>query len=990
MLKRLVGSMYCLLGTLAAYWLYALFAVPMIEPARSAALQVDEEYWQAPPSARRLALKTIFPDGAWELDNPKTIENRQGILLFRDYQQHEGELVISPCTLVLFSEEPQSESSGRVFIMQSPSGAVIESNDILEVSPHGSATSTNGRLIGDVSIYSPETAPGKNDEVRFITRNIQIDDNRIWTTHDVWFEFGPHRGRGRDLFINLTTVDSAAPTGDDATGSTLARVDSLELVEVDEISLQLQHNLFDRQLSAETATKSDKPVLAKITCDGEFRLDFAESKLSIADNISVTLSDEDGILNDQLKCEQLSLEFGQLPAAHAAGDNNTNSDWMTSLSVLGATARGNPIVLEAPSSDLSIRTSKLEFDLTQGRITVEDPEQSVFKYGSHQFNVPYLRYDLPPEQEKLGTFEAKGAGEYVGVLEDGTDERIRASWQRDCLLRKQDDEHVLSLVGKADLTFSKRGKMSSDQLHIWVREDAAQDQHSIVPTKMAAIGNVILDTPELHGQTKRVDIWINEPRLNAPKPASDPLTNAIATPDDNEIPRNRYHVSGDSVQIQMTRQESAAGLEAISFFGNVQFQQQDRTAPNNIPLTLSGDVLQIQQSPQGPLNVLIQGNQQRDRPARIAIDSVELVGQVLKMNQGINQVWIDGPGHLVHAPNLESSNGSNDVKRLSWTQQMRFDGKTITMTGDVKTRGGQKLENGHQLNVGITGGFAEANLSNKIIFSQNAVPEDVELLDIRYGDNVKMQTQTVDEVGLQHSAQQFQMQEVSINQQTGDLTILGAGWLRSVQRNKKEAASANSNSSQTRVFTPGSSNMPLSYVHVKFERGGAGNLYQRFIHFDSKVAAIYGPVANWQEKLELTSTNMLGPNTVQLNCERLMIADISRGKSREPQLAITAAGNTYVESMQYTAQAARLTYSQPKDMLVLEGGRENAKLWLNQNKSATPSASARKIAVTRGSIEAFGIGFLDLSALGRPPNNQPMNPNPRPVGGRTPVPMRPR
>ena len=136
MLKRLVGSMYCLLGTVAAYWLYALFAVPMIEPARSAALQVDDEYWQAPPSARRRALKTIFPDGAWELDNPKTIENRQGILLFRDYQQHEGELVISPCTLVLFSKEPQNDSSGRVFIMQSPGGAVVESNDILQVSPH--------------------------------------------------------------------------------------------------------------------------------------------------------------------------------------------------------------------------------------------------------------------------------------------------------------------------------------------------------------------------------------------------------------------------------------------------------------------------------------------------------------------------------------------------------------------------------------------------------------------------------------------------------------------------------------------------------------------------------------------------------------------------------------------------------------------------------------------------------------------------------------
>jgi len=990
MLKQLVGSMYCLVGTIAAYWLYALLAVPMIEPARSAAQQVDDEYWQAPPSARRQALKTIFPEGAWELDNPKTIENRQGILLFRDYQQHEGELVISPCTLVLFSEDPQGESSGRVFIMQSPGGAVVESNDILEVSPHGSSTSTNGRLIGDVSIYSPETGPGKNDEVRFITRNIQIDDNRIWTTHDVWFEFGPHRGRGRDLFINLTSVDSTATTGDEATGSTLARVDSLELVEVDEISLQLQRNLFDRHSKASTTNASGKPVTAKITCDGEFRLDFAESKLSIAENIEVSLSDEDGHLNDQLRCEQLSLEFGQFPTTHVGGDAEANSDWMTSLSVLSATARGNPIVLDAPSSDLSIRTGKLDFNLVDGRITVDDPEQSVFKYGAHQFNVPYLRYDLPPEKGQLGTFEAKGSGEYIGLLEDGADERIRASWQRDCLLRKQDGEHVLSLVGKADLTFSKRGKMSSDQLHIWVREDSTQDQQSIVPTKMAAIGNVILDTPELHGQTKRVDVWINDPKLNAQKPLSDPLSNAIATPNDTDIPRNRYHVSGDSVQIQMTRQESSAGLEAISFFGNVQFKQQDRTAPNNIPLILTGDVLQIQQSPQGPLNVLIQGNQQKEHPARIAIDSVELVGHVLKMNQELNQVWIDGPGYLIHAPKLEPDNGVGDIKRLSWTQQMRFDGKTITMAGDVRTRGGQQLDNGHQLNVAITGGFAEASLSNKIIFSQNAVPKDVELLDIRYGDNVAMQTQTVDRSGLQHSTQQFNMQEVSINQQTGDLTILGAGWLRSVQRNKEKTASATPNTQPTRVITPGASNLPLSYVHVKFERGGAGNLYQRFIHFDSKVAAIYGPVANWQEKLELANSKMPGPNTVQLNCERLTIADISRGKSREPQLAITAAGNTYVESMQYTAQAARLTYSQPKDMLVLEGGRENAKLWLNQNNSATPSASARKITVTRGSIEAFGIGFLDLSALSRQSNTQPMNPNPRPAGERVPVPMRPR
>ena len=90
MLKQLIGSIYCLIATVGAYWLYALLAVPIIEPPRTEAHQSDDEYWQAPPSVRRQALKSIFPEGAWELDNPKTIENRQGILLFKEYQQHEG------------------------------------------------------------------------------------------------------------------------------------------------------------------------------------------------------------------------------------------------------------------------------------------------------------------------------------------------------------------------------------------------------------------------------------------------------------------------------------------------------------------------------------------------------------------------------------------------------------------------------------------------------------------------------------------------------------------------------------------------------------------------------------------------------------------------------------------------------------------------------------------------------------------------------------
>ena len=52
-------------------------------------------------------------------------------------------------------------------------------------------------------------------------------------------------------------------------------------------------------------------------------------------------------------------------------------------------------------------------------------------------------------------------------------------------------------------------------------------------------------------------------------------------------------------------------------------------------------------------------------------------------------------------------------------------------------------------------------------------------------------------------------------------------------------------------------------------------------------------------------------------------------------------------------------------MLVLEGGRQDARLWLENNRPPTPNAAARRITyhLRTRKVEVNGASFLDLNRL---------------------------
>ena len=134
-----------------------------------------------------------------------------------------------------------------------------------------------------------------------------------------------------------------------------------------------------------------------------------------------------------------------------------------------------------------------------------------------------------------------------------------------------------------------------------------------------------------------------------------------------------------------------------------------------------------------------------------------------------------------------------------------------------------------------------------------------------------------------------------------------------------------------RACGPRSSNVPsdeLTCVHVRFQGFLDGNIHRRQVTFHDRVRAAYAPVDNWMARLESDDPAVLGPRSVVMHSDELSVYDMAPPNSNSQAMEFMAAGNVVVEGTIFTARAARISYAQIKDLLILEGdGRTDAELY---------------------------------------------------------------
>ena len=535
---RIKRTALSLVIVVLAYAAYALVAVPLIEPSVVLATSRGPSL-PVPPRTQSFA--GLFPPGSWELDRPKILETEQGTLLFDDYEPlaDRRKMRLNRCTFIRFLQTgkrgpatgDKPPGKGRPVILKAMSGAVLEFNRPLDVARGEFGDLEGGQLSGEVIITSPPTGPDCDDAIRFTTRNVQIDRQRIWTPHEVDFQYGPHRGHGRDLRIEWSKA-AAAPGEGGSSGSSLRGVRSLELARLERLELQMREGDSLSELTSLTGPAADRPAEpaaksgrgarstpVEVSCRGPCRFDVLQQIASLSDQVSVVRDNLEGP-SDQLQGELLEIHFAE--AAEPAA--NGKAAGSPALRPTRLVTTGYPATIRVPSRGIDVQAGHIEYDLQQRRIRLEDNERVLVSDPQYRVEARQLEYEAGPPG-RLGRLWALGPGHLWGkATVRGRD--VEATWTQEVRLRPHENNVVLSLVGGGEVSVAETARFVADEMHLFLLEEpkpGTENAYTVLPDRMRAIGNVALDSTRLSAAVREANVWFRKPpESSAPPPDGEP------------------------------------------------------------------------------------------------------------------------------------------------------------------------------------------------------------------------------------------------------------------------------------------------------------------------------------------------------------------------------------------------------------------------------------------------------------------------------------
>jgi hypothetical protein len=178
-----------------------------------------------------------------------------------------------------------------------------------------------------------------------------------------------------------------------------------------------------------------------------------------------------------------------------------------------------------------------------------------------------------------------------------------------------------------------------------------------------------------------------------------------------------------------------------------------------------------------------------------------------------------------------------------------------------------------------------------------------------------------------------------------------------------------------------------------------GFLDRKEIYFQGKVELGAGPLANWDESIDLANMQRLTMNQIHLDCDLLKVYDTSglssslnqgpNGSQANKAWEFVAKGNVLfagkAESGDYEGDGSELSYVQSKDLLTLLGEPRRPAhviikpLDLKQASVINASVEFAKINPRIPSLESYKMGEQGINVQLRDPAN-PQNVPSAPAG----------
>ena len=1001
---------------LGAYWLYALLAVPLIEPV--AAGPQEGSGGNRRGAVRRIndrlgeLQKLVPPEARAQLETPWIIESDDFKLLLQSYDNLEdGRVTIKPCVLIYTPGSSQEASQSKPpIVLYAPAGAVMVFDRPLDL-PSGNMVGrpTSGRLLGEITITSPGNSDGPEDDLLIATRDVQLTPDRISTPNPVRFQYGDSYGNGRNLIIKLLQGERRPGSANEP--PEVQGIESFELVELEHLHLE------PPKKNEPTVTASDKGELSgldaqrplEITCQGPFRFDPIRQYAKFENQVDVLQLNPDGPA-DQLNCELLTLYFSRSRKKLVSLDGgDTGPDPLgmkdSDLQLREVEATGNPVIVRVFSRDAEARGERLSYDTQQKRVVLEGSDRVFLRQGPNKIYARSIQY-TSKGKGRLGEIFSQGPGEMTGEMRNRPGLEFHVEWGDRLQLEPFEDQHLATLSGGVRLQYAGVGTLNAERIDFWLFELPAgteREKLEILPDRMLVQNRVKIDSPEVFGNVNEMKIWFDvedaASPLHAPGgtggaggpgttggPAEGSLADTLDRRDPDKPIERRYYVRGNVAQASFLIRNEKASLTKLMLEGDVRLNEIPLVESSDQPMHLEGDrivVSDAHDTAQTQITVIGQLASFQGR-------GMSLKGTNINVDAETNRLWIDGWGEM-KLPVERGLEGEPlphpDVLTLTWHQEMNFDGQKARFEEKVLAQ-----TQGRQLQTELL----DVHFTERIVFrdlqSKSRPKIDVEQLVCRGG--VFMEGRTYERVlprvpvggsplmhrvglpnganppvPLQASWEQFKASELTINRTSGNLLARGPGHITAIRPKSDDLLDARLGQAKRAPRPPASGN-ELSYLYVQFRKMMTGNIEQREATFHEEVRCVYSEVDSWHTRLNAYDPDALDEKGVLLTADRLTVARAPAPTAAAQSIELEANGNVVAENRTYTARGNRITYSEAKDWLVLEGdGYSLAELTFQEYEGAPHRSFAASRIHFRPKTQKVKIDdgrSLQMSALPRP------------------------
>ncbi len=1007
MVARVTRILVALGLVLAAYGAYALAVVPLVEPAAVTGLSGGPSSLAGgvpldPVARQRSDLAYWFREDEWERRSPKILESPRGKLLLENYRNlGDGRVLLTPCTMVVLPTSPELDDEQRrrqAIILRAPEGAELVFDQPFDLQRAQIGRLIGGKLIGKVTIRSDQKQPGPGDDMQIVCRDLVLVEERVTSPYPVEFRMGAHQGRGRDLEIRL--FNDAHP--DPAIQSTSPTISGIRWFELKQ-EVAMRAVMAGQGLLPGTDSPSAPPGTAEerqgppveITCQGPFRFDLENYVATFRHSVDVVRLHPTGT-TDQLRCELLAIHFTPVGAVAPRTPGQPQKiprlepDWLE--------AQGHPVQVRSPVARAEATCQHLKYQIRTRSVTLEDPQQAIVTRDADELRAPRINF-TPAGGNPWGSFfatgpgqmhgwvaERRGPGGAGGAVEEGRRRPVEATWARGVRFAEHEGEHVLTIEGSAHVFAEELGGIDAEVIHAWFDEVPAEPdartgaaRTKLIPKQMMAQKNVQIISSQITARVDALKVWLlHEPGLPAPVPPGvlppPPEARAVADPPSsgrplagpglpapaaepvaNQPPAQHFQVEGELLQVELRMRGGRSELSRADVRQRVKVVETQTARPDDQPVVITGDNVEVQQPATGQMLVTILG-----MPGHVEGRGLDLDGQKIVLDRGANRLRVEqggklllpvrggmmaslaGPGMGVAAlPALPpNAGGSDETLEVRWLGTLDFDGLLARFQQRVVASLPPQT---------LSTEVLEVRLADRVDFSATAGPPPrLQTLICRQGamlDRVQYDAEGP------LSDERLTVQELVVEHPSGAINAVGPGMVHLVRRGGASTSLAlpgglgklGPQADPAPAEPPGVST-ELTYLGVQFRRGIRGNLVRKELTFFDRVRAVYGPVGHWERRLPLDGDPAdWGPRAMRLECDELTLAQLENGSGR-PSTEMVASGHADIEGSNFTALAERVTYAEAKQALVLEGSaRADALLERQTAPGATPQkAEARK------------------------------------------------